>query len=154
MKKKTLLFMTIFLFFCGLLSVNAQPHPRRPKPLPRKMTPQNEDFSVIGAKIEESDKFLTISIFFNAAVDSSSVNSRNILINKTELPAKTEFLFNKNRHMVRFQVSKIRGEFSCTIANLSSFDERIIKTTELNGLEANSFYKFSRESHTWQKSSL
>ena len=122
----------------------------------RKMPPRSENFSVIGLKIDESDDFFTISLYFNDAVNANSIKAEHIFINNLPISPETEFLFNKNRHMSRFTVSKKEtlSDFSIRITNLCSFDGKIMNPIELNNLETKTFYKFSREKHEWQKSSL
>ena len=164
MKKTILFFMLMFLFFGEFFPVSAQPRPRRPmmQGAPdrgmnfngRKLPNRNENFSVIGLKIEESGEFLKISIFFNEPVDSNSVEARHIFIDEKPLPPQTEFLFSKNRHMTRFTVPKQTDDFSLKITDLRSFDGKLINPTEIKNLEANSFCKYSRETCAWQKSSL
>lgn len=164
MKKTILFFMQIFLIFsAGTFFLNAQPmmQPRHHPPAPpgmnfngHRMPPRSENFSVIGLKIEERGELFTLSIFFNAPLDSNSVEAKNILINGNPLHEGTEFLFNRSRHMTRFSIPKMPEDFSLTLMNLRSFDGKIMNSTEISSLEANSFCKFSREAHTWQKSSL
>ena len=160
MKKTVLLFMQIFLLFVAVaFPLSAQTRPRPPF-MPgmnfngRKMPPRSENFSVIGLKVKDTDYFLTISIFFNDAVDSNSVKAKHIMINGMPVREETEFLFSRNRHMVRFSIPMMREPFSLTLTNIHSFDGRIINPTEIPGLEPNSFCKFSRQERTWQRFSL
>ncbi|MBQ9280759.1 MAG: hypothetical protein IJ207_00985 [Treponema sp.] len=163
MKKRILLFMVIFLFSAEFYSLHAQSRARRQamlenegerNPIVPKVPLKAEIFSIIGLKIEEAGDFFTISIYFNAAVDTNSLRAEHIFINERRLPSETEFLFNKNRHMARFTMPKTEGEFFIRITNLRSSGGKIMNPTEIKNLEPNSFYKYSRGKNKWQKSSL
>lgn len=120
----------------------------------RRMQRQNMIFALIGLKIEDKGLFCTLSLYFNAPVDSNSLEPDFIFIDGQPLPGETEFLFNKNRHMVRFDLKKREKPFTLKITKIASFDRRIMADTEFQELQPSSILKYSREERKWQKSSL
>ncbi len=135
----------------------------------RKMQKREEKLSVIGVKVFDMGNFLSLSVIFNAPLDSKSIQSRGFLINERPLPPDTEFLFNKPRNMIRFEVDKAFWEygqgfvgsgftenqsesFSLKVLFARSFDGKMIQPVEIQNLEPNSFYKYSRKEQKWQKS--
>lgn len=94
-----------------------------------------------------------VSLYFNDVLDTNSFVPRCILIDGLPLGADTEFLFNKNRRMVRFAAPEAEV-FTLTAENIRSFDGRVLKIMQIESLERGAFYKYSREKRTWKKSSL
>lgn len=117
-------------------------------------TPNNEKFALIGVKIENSEDSFIISLYFNYAIDSESVTSRNILIDDEPVSVNTKFVFNKNRRMVRFNIEKKSEEFSLRIKNISSLDGRLMHQIEWDNLNTAIFLRYDRECGKWTKSSL
>ena len=138
-------------------TVSRKQPPQRPAPNRtmnfngRKMPRREGNFSAIGIKVDETEDFFTVSIFFNDALDSNSVEAHHIFINETPLPPKTEFLFNKNRHMLRFTTQKADGNFTLKLSEIRSCDGKEMRPTEVSGLEGKSFFKFSPKEQKWQK---
>ena len=119
----------------------------------RKM-PRNKDFfSIIGVKLDGAGDFLVFSIYFNDALDASSIHSRQIFIDDVQLPPQTEFLFSRNRRMMRFEIKKIglNENFALKIMGAKSFDGKILRATEIKSLTMNSFFKYNRMEKQWQK---
>ncbi len=155
-RKRFHFFILIFLFF-AMLSVSAQSEVHLPPIRPsarngdmlnyngRHMQRRNGIFVVIGVKVEEFGDKMAVSVYFNDAIDTISVSGEKILVNEVPLPPDTEFLFNKNRRMMRFQIEKSTTEakpFSLKINSLKSFDGRKLIPYEENNLEAGSFPKY------------
>ena len=175
MHKKRFHFSILIFLFSALLSLSAQNEVRLPprKPLNRpgdmmnlngrQMQRRSGIFAVIGVKVEEFGDELAVSVYFSDALDTNSVNAKKILVNGANLPQDSEFLFNKNRRMLRLQIEKsLAGEkpFSLTISSLKSFDGRKLITFEEDNLEAGAFPKYpikagdGRKEQKCQESSL
>ena len=124
----------------------------------RKMLRHEGKFSVIGVKLEKISDCLVFSIYFNEPLDTRSVQSHRILINEMPLPPDTEFLFNKPRNLLRFSIKNPGlndleySLFSVRILAARSFDGKMLQPTEIQNIEANSFYKYQREEQKWMKS--
>lgn len=116
--------------------------------------PMHPNFALIGIKSELNGDLLTFSLYFNDVVDTNSFRSDCVFIGGLPLAHHTEFFFNKNRHMARFSVPKAGDVFSLSVRGMHSFDGRAMKPVELSDFEINTFFKYSREKHEWQKSSL
>ena len=186
MKKNFLFFIPVFLFFSlapafsdeseNILASRLENESCFPQRLPpkrntmnfngRKMQRHEGLFSVIGVKTEDFGELLSISIFFNAPVDSNSIHPQGFLISGKPLPPDTEFLFNKPRNKIRFEVKKSllfldsegtendstqKKSFSLKILFAVSFDGKMIQQTEIPNLEANTFYKFHKGEQKWQE---
>ena len=155
MKKKR---AVILLIFSYLLPLFALP----PKPMQldkeimhlngRKLRRRDDFFRVVGIKAEDSEKNLTISIFFSDPIDTSTVSCKKILIQEKFLPPDTEFLFSKKRQMLRFTLGKdffsppLQSEsypFSLKIFGLRAFDSRSLHNFETKSLKSGSFLKLS-----------
>ncbi|MCR4822468.1 MAG: hypothetical protein K5873_06300 [Treponema sp.] len=160
MKGKKSLFILIFLLISAFTFAQPFMHrcpPQRGRGMgenQERFFPRSENFSLIGVKCEDSGKDFTISLYFNGPVDANSLANESIFIQDLPLPEESEFLFNKNRFMARFTIPRQEGEFSIRLMNISSFNRNPMPTIELKNLEANTFLKFSREEHKWEKSSL
>lgn len=123
----------------------------------RRITRAEGNFSAIGVKVEESaGGFLLVSVYFNDALESSSVQNRRIFVDGAPLPPVTQFQFAKSRRLVQFRIRRTAadGAFSLRLVQLCAYDGRAMHATELSGLEAGTFFKFSREERAWQESSL
>lgn len=165
MRKKIFLLIQIFLFF-GLtfpfkiaaqdFQHEAMEHKNFPPPHGpmnyngRKMPPHKGFFSAIGVKVDEKAGFLVLSVYFNDVIDTNSINPWQIFIDEAPLPPETEFLFNKNRHMMRFEITG-RENFTLKITGAKSFDGKMMRPTEIKNLSANTFVKYGRTEQKWQK---
>lgn len=171
MRKK----LRYFIFLIFLIShasdvMWAENAPRPPKNAPksenvnfngRKMPRKNTPFFAIGVKVQDgAPDTISISVYFSDALDAHSVVSHHISIDGKQIPDTTEFLFNKTRHMVRFEIKKAdfsldtQKTFSLTLTGARSFDGRTTKSIELSALEKDTFSKYDKETDEWQKSSL
>ena len=120
----------------------------------RKMKRRQFPFFVIGIKNEKAGDDFSFSVYFNDMIDTNSVLAQNIFVNEKPLLPNTEFLFNKNRRMLRFSIKKdFAGteRFSLRIKDIRSFDGRIIFPAELPQIEADSFFKYIPTENAWQK---
>jgi len=159
MKSRKFKLILLFLFTMAFLAAQmhgprALPHGRGMGMNPGRRPIFPENISLIGVKVEDSGKDLTLSLYFNGPVDGNSFNGPDIFIKDNPLSEETEFLFNKNRHMARFSIPPQEGEFSLRLTKISSFDRKPLPPVELKNLEANTFLKYSREEQSWEKSSL
>jgi len=121
---------------------------------PMQRLPAGDYFALIGVRVEERENEMILSLFFNDRLNTTSLNRNSILINGQKLAPGTEILFNKNRRMARFSIEKKREAFTLTLTGLKSDSGKMIKDTEVENLEGNTFFKFGRGEHSWQKSSL
>jgi len=101
MQKKILSLFMIILFFAANPTVFSEEPPEPPpqndfqhNQFPHKSPPRNMimnyngrkmprrycEFSIIGVKVEEEKKSLAILVYFNDALDTTSILERNILI--------------------------------------------------------------------------
>lgn len=104
---------------------------------------------MIGVKVDEEGDFVTLSVFFNCPLDTDSIEERYIFVNGRSLPPFTEFLFNKNRSMMRFSVRNDfisnKEDFSLKITEARSFGGRKIADFEAENLKSGDFVKIHRE---------
>ena len=153
-KRKNFLILSFLFFFCSVILLSEET--RTVNYNGRKLSPKSGNFSVIGVKTEADEgDFLLISVYLNDMIDTDSVQNRRIFVDGTPLPAVTQFQFSKNRRQVQFKIKRqTKEEFSLRFVQFKSFDGRVIRQTQLSGLSSGTFFKFSRETREWQKSSL
>ena len=174
MQKKILSLFMIILFFAANPTVFSEEPPEPPpqndfqhNQFPHKSPPRNMimnyngrkmprrycEFSIIGVKVEEEKKSLAILVYFNDALDTTSILERNILIDNRPLPPFTEFLFSKNRRMMRVPVDKrffTQDQFfSLKIRGVRSFDGRFMENTEIQNLEPDCFLRRHLQGEKW-----
>lgn len=166
-----LIFFVLSLFPCFVFSQptdSAQTVSKKMPPFPpprnrmnfngRRMSRHEGNFSMIGVRLEEFGGQIVFSAYFNEPIDTNSIHHKNILLNEIPLSKETEIFFNKARRMLRFTVQE--SEFSTAdgvpsslkIMHVKSFSGKSMKPTEIKNLETNSFFKYSPEAGTWQKS--
>ena len=167
MSRKNAVFIILSLFLAGALPFfssaheNDLPYGKPPRPFPRenplhyngKNMPRREGiFAAIGVKTEPlPDALVAVSVYFNDAVDTNSIQGREIFIDDKFLPPTTEFLFSKSRRMMRFVVRPSAETFSLRILRAASFDGRPMRPLDLAGVSAGTFFKITREERKWQK---
>lgn len=124
-------------------------------------------FSIVGVKVEPvKEDMLLITLYFSDDVDAESVQFDRVLVNDRPVPPFTSFMFSKTRRRVRFAIKNpslyreadslvpMDGSFSLRLIDVCAFDGRPLRNFELHGLCAGDFQKYSRETKSWQKSSL
>lgn len=145
---KRIFFSFILLFFSLFLSAQTETQNYGGRRLPKLQS----DFHLVAIRVEKrSDNLAVISLFFNDALDASTVTSSSILINDRSLPEKTNFSFNKNQKSFRFISALPQNEFTVFITGINSWNKRQISATRIK-VTADSFYSYSQETKQWQKS--
>ena len=153
MMKKQALFLLIFSYLIPLFALPTKsPHPDSEimHLNGKKLRRRDDFFRVVGIKVDDAGKKLTISIFFSDPIDTNTVACKKILVQEKFLPSDTRFLFSKNRQMLRFSLDKIffhptlqkeNDLFSLKIFGLRAFDLRPLHNFETKSLKPGSFLK-------------
>lgn len=165
--KRKIFLITVFLFY-PLYNLTAQnigelmpppPPAEFPKSFHGRRVPENHGpFSLLGLKIYtsfEDEDSVFIELAFNYGINPETVSEDCFIItdkNDNPIPIKQNSIyFRKNIQGIKFSITTKEDNLNIKIRNICSFDNQIMRNIEINSVEINAQYHYSRKEGIWKK---